>query len=157
MLTELSEFLRYTLRYNQLVFVPLEDEFEIIEKYLNIQKIRFGDKLRFSFSIHPETEKQEILCFLIQPLAENAVKHGINSSPDGVNIRLSSEISENWLKLEIVNTGKFEPDKYRVGTGLNNVRERLQKAYPESHEFEIIQVEDKVRVIIKIRLNNEHL
>lgn len=152
MLTELSEFLRYTLRYNEMVFVPLEDEFEIIEKYLTIQKIRFGDKLRYSFSINPETRKQEVLCFLLQPLAENAVKYGITSSPGGVDIRLSSDIKGDWLILEIVNTGNFEPEENRFGAGLSNVRERLVNAYPDKHEFKIIQVEDKVYAIIKIRL-----
>jgi len=150
MLTELSEFLRYTLRYNEMVFVPLEDEFEIIEKYLTIQKIRFGDKLRYSFSINPETRKKEVLCFLLQPLAENAVKYGITSSPGGVDIRLSSDIKGDWLILEIVNTGNFEPEENRSGAGLSNVRERLVNAYPDKHEFEIIQVEDKVHAIIKI-------
>jgi sensor histidine kinase YesM len=152
MLTELSEFLRYTLRYNQLVFVPLEDEIEIIEKYLTIQKIRFGEKLKYSFSIASDTKKIQILCFLLQPLVENAIFHGMKESRNGVQIWITMKSEHNNLKLEIINTGKYDPDKYRVGTGLDNVRQRLENAYPDHHGFEIIQVEDRVHVTIKIKL-----
>lgn len=152
-LTELSEFLRYSLRYNQLLYVPLEEEIEIIEKFLTIQKIRFGDKVRFHFSIAPETKKIEVLCFFLQPLVENAIKHGMKTSDDGVKINIKSEKKESWLKLKIINTGKYEPDINRVmGTGLTNVRERLESAYPDKHEFKIFQKEDEVHVIINLKI-----
>jgi len=150
MLTELSEFLRYTLRYNQLVFIPLEDEEEIIDKYLTIQKVRFGEKLKYGFYVANETRKVQILCFLLQPLIENAVIHGMKASKNGCQIRLSTELSDSILKLEIVNTGKYSPDRYRVGTGLSNVKQRLENAYSDQHEFEIFQVENEVHVTIKI-------
>ena len=74
-----------------------------------------------------------------------------------MDIRVSSQIRDNWLELGIVNTGKFEPDNSRVGTGIKNVRERLENAYPGNHEFEILQREDRVHIIIKISLNDEHV
>jgi LytS/YehU family sensor histidine kinase len=150
MLTELSEFLRYTLRYNKMLFVPLEDEIEIIDKYLTIQKVRFGEKLKYGFYVANETRKVQILCFLLQPLIENAIVHGMKASKNGVQIRIRTELSDRILKLEIINTGKYNHDRYRVGTGLNNVKQRLENAYPDQYEFDIFQVDDEVHVTIKI-------
>jgi len=151
MLTELSEFLRYTLRYNQLVFVPLKQEIEIIEKYLGIEKIRFGKKLKYNFSIDPKTIDMEVLCFLLQPLVENAIKHGMKSNPRGVEVVVRSEMNSDWLTIEIMNTGKLNLETIKLGTGIKNVKERLENAYPDNQRFNIMQKDNWVHTIIKIR------
>ncbi len=151
MLTELSEFLRYTLRYNQLVFVPLKQEIEIIEKYLGIEKIRFGKKLSYNFSIEPKTRDMEVLCFLLQPLVENAIKHGMKSNPQGVEVAIRSEMNSDWLTIEIMNTGKLNLETLKLGTGIKNVKERLGNAYPDNQRFNILQKDNWVHTIIKIR------
>ena len=151
MLTELSEFLRYTLRYNQLVFVPLKQEIEIIEKYLGIEKIRFGKKLSYNFSIEPKTRDMEVLCFLLQPLVENAIKHGMKSNPGGVEVVVKSELNSDWLNIEIINTGRVNFETLKVGTGIKNVKERLGNAYPDTHKFNIIQKDNWVHARIKIK------
>jgi len=151
MLTELSEFLRYTLRYNKLLYVPFKNEIEIIEKYLDIEKIRFGDKLSFTFRIDPETRDIKVLCFILQPLVENAIKHGMKSNPEGVKIFIRAEMDSAWFKITIMNTGKFDGDNIKMGTGIKNVRERLENAYPGRQEFNISQEGDWVNAIIKIK------
>jgi two-component system LytT family sensor kinase len=100
-----------------------------------------------------DTKKTQILCFLLQPLVENAIKHGMKNSKNGVQIRIRTELTDSILKMEIINTGKYNPDKYRVGTGLNNVNQRLNNAYPGQYELEIIQVDDEVQVTIKIKID----
>ena len=157
MLTELSEFLRYTLRYNKQIYVPLKNEIDIIEKYFDIEKIRFGDKLSFTFRIDPEALEIEILCFILQPLVENAIKHGMKSNLEGVKVITRAEIVSGWLTITIMNTGKLDRDNIKMGTGIRNVMERLENAYPASHKFEIIQADDQVHAIIKIKLKHEHL
>ena len=152
MLTEFSEFLRYTLRYNQSVFVPLKKEIEILEKYLLIEKIRFGEQLNYKFEISEKTEDIEVLCFMLQPLVENAIKHGMGSSHDISYIIVSSDLINSWLNLEVKNTGKFKSNGYKSGTGLINIKERLENAYPSAHSFQILNEDDWVRIIIKIHI-----
>ncbi|MBN1821735.1 MAG: histidine kinase, partial [Prolixibacteraceae bacterium] len=82
MLTELTEFLRYTLRDNEKVFVPLKKEIEIIEKYLLIEKIRFNEKLKYQFEVSSFAREIKVLCFLLQPIVENAIKFGMKTSPN---------------------------------------------------------------------------
>jgi sensor histidine kinase YesM len=152
MLTELSEFLRYTLRYNKQIYVPLKNEIDIIEKYFDIEKIRFGDKLHFTFRIDPEALDIKVLCFILQPLVENAIKHGMKSNPEGVTVFVQAEVISGWLTLTIMNTGKLESENIKMGTGIKNVRERLENAYRGNHKFGINQVNDWVHAIIKIKV-----
>ena len=151
MLTELSEFLRYSLRFDPFVFVSLKNEIEIIEKYLLIEKIRFGDNLDYRFEISPGTYELKVLCFMLQPLVENAIKHGMRSSTHALTIIISSQITEGWLNLEIKNTGKLDKEQISEGTGLSNIKERLINAYPNNHSFDISENNGWIKVIIKIR------
>ena len=81
MITELSEFLRYSLLSRNYSDVPLQDELDALKHYLAIQKKRYEDKLEVSFHIEPEVKEFPILCFLLHPLVENAVKYGMQTSP----------------------------------------------------------------------------
>jgi two-component system LytT family sensor kinase len=92
MLTELSEFLRYTLRYNKQIYIPLKNEIDIIEKYFVIERISFGDKLKFTFRIDPDTLEIKVLCFILQPRVENAIKQGMKSDSKGVKVITETEM-----------------------------------------------------------------
>ncbi len=150
MLSELSDFMRYTLRYNQLVYVPLKKEIEIIEKYLLIEKLRYGEQLNFRFEIEPETLDYKVLCFLLQPLIENAIKYGTKTTSDKPMIALHTSMVNKELCLEVRNTGKLDIQKLESGTGISNVKERLKNAYQNKHSFEIYEEDGWVLVIIKI-------
>jgi two-component system, LytTR family, sensor kinase len=154
MLTELSEFLRYTLKFKDDIFISLKDEFEIIEKYLFIEKIRFSDKLDYSINIPNSLENCRILCFLTQPFVENAFKHGLKSNPYGkINVKVDATKENNSLVIVIQNSGKWISNKDSLGTGVTNVRERLNKAYPEKYSLNIFEVGNTVKVEIKIPCN----
>jgi two-component system LytT family sensor kinase len=151
MLTELSEFLRYTLRFNNNIFISLKDEFEIIEKYLFVEKIRFSENLEYSIHLPENLNNQKILCFLTQPFVENAINHGMKSNPYSKNqVKIEASKIDNWLVIGIYNTGTWKNDKGNEGMGITNVKERLTNAYPNSHSLKIDHDGSMVKVEIKI-------
>ena len=153
MLTELSEFLRFSLKYKTNLYIPLKDEFEILEKYLFIQKIRFDDELSYEIVLPPELFTCKILCFLTQPLVENAVKHGMKSDPySGMIIRIKAWTEQEKLAITITNTGRWIENDEDGGTGIANVRERLENAYAGHYTLSLTQEEGNVKVTLVLPL-----
>ena len=153
MITEFSEFLRYTLRHNDKTFISLEEEIEIVKKYLLLEKLRFENRLNYSFENTAESLKVPVLCFLIQPFVENAIKHGLKNSPSGIYLSICSFINKNELCIEIENTGKWIPESDDSGTGIRNVADRLVTAYPGDHTFKIEKGTERVLVSVTINLD----
>ncbi|MFC2096580.1 sensor histidine kinase, partial [Bacteroidota bacterium] len=89
-LTQLSEFLRYSLVDDEMIFVPIKREIEIMEKYLSIEKIRFGKKLDYQIEVTKEVLNDKVLCFLLQPIVENAIKHGFKTSLKELKLVISA-------------------------------------------------------------------
>lgn len=135
MLTELSEFLRTTLCYNDKVYIPVKEEIEIIEKYLSIEKIRFEERLNYKIGYDKKILGKEILCFITQPIVENAIKHGLENNPAGIDINISFTRIEDYLSIEIENTGILKNPDNSNGKGLKNVMERLENAYSKEYIF----------------------
>ncbi|MFC2118740.1 hypothetical protein ACFLSY_08870, partial [Bacteroidota bacterium] len=104
-------------------------------------------------SITQEARNQVILCFLLQPLIENSIKYGLQSCPESVVIILETEVIDNWLSIKIRNTGSFIGDQYKEGTGISNVKERLNNAYSGKHSFEIVS--DNGWVVVHITINQQ--
>ena len=155
MVTELSEYLRYSLVSRNYQNVPLKDEIESIRHYFEIQKIRYEDKLGVSFDIDPSAEEYPIMSFLIHPLVENAVQYGMRTSSMPLKIRIKAELFEKNLLIEISNSGSWvEPsdqeESRAIGKGLDNLRHRLEDAYPGKHHFEIFEKEDSVYARLNI-------
>ena len=151
MLTEFSEFLRYTLEIKNELYVNLEDEIDIISKYLYIEKIRFQERLKYNVEISDNTRKIKILSFILQPFVENAIKHGFKSKQEILNIHIKSIILEGSLIITIRNSGKWICSDEQTGIGIENVRSRLENAYPGKH---FLSIEDKNDwVITKLQLS----
>jgi sensor histidine kinase YesM len=130
MVIKLSDFLRYSVSNNAASFTTLETEIANIRRYLEIEKVRFGDKLVFSFSLEGTCRSHQIPVMILQPLFENAIKHGVYESTEQVSILMGCEYKEGYLEISIVND--FDPHAHpRKGTGigLNNIRERLRLLY----------------------------
>ena len=155
MITDLSEFLRYSLSNEGSNEVSLEEEIEIIKVYLQIQKTRFEEKLEVDIDIEKDALKFNIPCFLIHPLVENAVKYGLETSPPPLKIQVIGEIDQNTLIISVINSGSLcKPmDSECSGTGLKNVQMRLDHIFPESSSFELSEVSQKVNAVIKINLD----
>lgn len=157
MLTQLSDFLRYSLVSDDSLYVPLRKELEIIEKYISIEKIRFGKKLEYRIEVTNESLDKEILCFLLQPLIENCIKHGFKSSPGKLIVMISISTEESWIVIKIKNSGSWKEPENSLGRGIRNVRERLANAYRDKYTFNISKEDRWVNVILKIKLGDEEI
>lgn len=152
MITQLSEFLRYSLLNESNKKIPLKDELEAVKNYLAIEKIRFEEKLTVDFAIEKTAENFQVPCFLLNPLVENAVKHGLQTSPNPLQIIISASANGNRLILEVVNSGKIANNENGNGTniGLKNVRDRLEKTFGANARFELKQDGDFVKSRLEI-------
>lgn len=153
-ITELSEFLRYSLVSRNVSNVPLKDEIEAIKHYFTIQKIRYEERLEVNFDIKPDADEFPVLSFLVHPVIENAVKYGMETSAMPLKIGVSAKVEGNKLILDISNTGRWVEKagsgNSGTGTGLENVKQRLENAFPGHYSFEIIKSTDSVHVKIEI-------
>ncbi|MCP3136289.1 sensor histidine kinase [Pyxidicoccus xibeiensis] len=157
MITELADFFRYSLLETQARDVPLGDELRAVRSYLEIQRIRFEERLCVSFDVEPRAEEVRLPGFLIHPLVENAVKHGLDTRKGPVELRIRAAVVGNVLEVEVANTGRWvEPGApspvVGTGTGLANVRERLEHAFPGRHRFGLREDDGWVRASLSVEL-----
>lgn len=153
--TELSDFLRYSLLDSDARTVPLHEELSVTRTYLSIEKIRFEERLQVEEAIDAEAASVPVPPFLIHSLVENAVKHGMATSPRPLRIRLVAARDGGGLRIEVANTGRLTdpsspngPPSY--GIGLKNVRQRLRQLYPDRHHFTLTEDDGWVRAVISI-------
>ena len=146
MVNELSDYLRYSLDHRKDPFVPLSAEVRAMEAYLHIQRARFGERLHFSIDLAPDAAPRPVPCFLLQPLVENAVKHGLDRRGSGVlAISLSARRSHQTLEIRVRNSGSIKPhDPSRTGVGLETLRRRLEIHYPGRHTFRFHEKDGEV-------------
>jgi two-component system sensor histidine kinase AlgZ len=141
MLAQIGELLRTTLDSNVLPEIPLSQEIVFIEQYLAIEQTRLGNRLRIEVRVSPETFDAMVPTMLLQPLVENAVRHGIAPAIEGGTIVIGSAIQANRLRITIINSTLGtkglppEKDKASTGIGLTNTAERLRVLYGENHKF----------------------
>ena len=125
-LTHLGELLRASLTAGERDAVPLQEEVRLLGLYADIMRERFGDRLLLEWDIPPELLKLEVPAMLMQPLFENAFKHGVERSLGIERIRVSARREGHRLVLEIHNSGSVLDPQWRPGVGLSNCRERLR-------------------------------
>ncbi len=143
----LADFLRLTLGMGEKNVIPFSEELELLEKFLAIEKVRFGQRLRMEEKIAEEARSCLIPALLLQPLLENAVSHGIASMADGGMIRLEAQLQDARLLIVVENDRDEEaPSRRRNGVGLKNVRSRLEARYGKDATFRADAEEDKFRV-----------
>jgi hypothetical protein len=137
MIARLADLLRRTLESPDTHQVSLKEEIAVTKEYLALEKIRFGPRLMVSFAIDPETQEALVPRFLLQPLVENAIRHGIAKRPDGGNLVLRSDMAGGRLRVRIENDGAEDDEPVlrrntaapHRGVGLTNTRARLQQMY----------------------------
>ena len=138
MIARLGELLRRTLGGGTAAEVPLARELELLAPYLEIQRIRFGERLHVEMDIPSEARRALVPTLLLQPLVENAVEHGVSRQPGGATVRLHAVRAGERLRLEITDDGPGLPAAGRDdGIGLANTRERLARLYGSAHRFEL--------------------
>jgi hypothetical protein len=154
MIAGLSDFLRGVVKDSNRQQVPLAEEVEFAQKYLDIQKMRFADRLQLTVSISGELLPAQVPSLILQPMLENAVKHGIARRAQGGAIRISAFRANGMLTLRVYNDGPALPDDWEKspsGTGLSNVRTRLQGLYGNTFEMRVRnQTPDGVEVSVSV-------
>ncbi|MFC3579703.1 sensor histidine kinase [Sphingomonas hylomeconis] len=141
MLSRLSSFLRYTLANEATANVTLQQEVETLKLYLEIEKMRFEDRLRPTFEIDMRVERARLPSLLLQPLVENAIKYAVTPKEEGAEICVAARLAGDRVQISVSDTGpglhemKARPS-LSTGVGLANIRERLAQAFGPDHSFE---------------------
>ena len=154
MLSRLSSFLRYTLINEPSARVTVAQEVETLKLYLDIERMRFEERLRTTFAIDPATETALLPSLLLQPLVENGIKYAVSPQESGAEITVSTQLVGPNLRITVSDTGPglksaggdnrlsgvtFDGgEQVSTGVGLANIRDRLAQAYGERHRFEVI-------------------
>ncbi len=138
----LAAMFRYVLRHGEKDFVPLADELEMARAYLDIERARFGDRLQVETHVDPPSLQHLIPNLILQPLVENAVKHGLSRKRGGGTVRIDAIVTDSCLQLIVGDDGLGMPEAalacvYERGIGLRNLRDRLERLYGPAHLPEI--------------------
>jgi two-component system, LytTR family, sensor kinase len=159
MLARLSSFLRYTLANEPTAQVTLAQEVETLKLYLEIEKMRFEDRLRPHFRIEAETIGVRLPSLLLQPVVENAIKYAVTPSEDGADIWVTATREGSAVRIEVADSGPGGGaglvSVHSTGVGLANIQDRLAQAYGPAHGFTTKTNEQGgYSVIIEIPLEN---
>ena len=156
MVMKLSELLRLALDNTNTHEVPLSQELDFLNRYLEIEQTRFRERLKVELDIAPETLRARVPNLVLQPLVENAIRHGIERHARPGKIVLRAQRQDDHLQLEVQDNGGGLPGgkPLREGIGLSNTRTRLQQLYGTAQKFELKNVETGgllARVILPFR------
>ena len=148
MIARLGDFLRLTLENIGAQEISLEQEIEFLRCYLDIEQVRFGDRLSTHIEITPDTRFCRVPNLILQPLVENAIKHGIASSKKNGRIDIRTVRENGWLKIEVEDNGtgidrNNRTEIFRKGLGLANTQARLRKLYGSNFRFDLESAEKK--------------
>ena len=147
----LADFLRMTLRLGEKAQIPLAQEIELLEKFLAIEKVRFGARLTMEMAIEDPAKRCLVPTLLLQPLVENAVTHGIAKLTEGGTVKLTAANHGPQLAITVENS--MDPDApadRKGGMGLRNVRERLEARYGKEASVRATAEEDTFRVDLSL-------
>jgi len=141
MLVGLSDLLRLALENAGTQVVTLQQELSFLERYLELQRIRFRDRLTIELAVAPDTLAAEVPNLILQPIVENAIRHGVDRSSDAVLVEIRARRENDRLRLEVRDDGPGFSGEVRAdgseGVGLSNTRQRLERLYGPEYLFEI--------------------
>ncbi|MEM8562217.1 MAG: histidine kinase [Pseudomonadota bacterium] len=165
MVTRLSRFLRYSLDNDPMLKVTVADEIEALKLYLDIEKVRFDNRLQLNFDIDPEASGALMPSLLLQPLVENCIKYAVSQSINGGSISVNASAYDNKLLLSVADDGpglEIRPGGLPKGTGvgLRNCRERLREIYGDKQIFTLSQTEPHgltIMISLPLELTEEEL
>ena len=143
-ITQLSNLLRNSLRTDSKRLVPFKEEMATVMDYLELESIRYEERLRTNLNLHPRSEEFQLPPLMIQTLVENGIKHGIANLTDGGIIDIRTDVREDVLRVEIRNSGQYKNGvKLDVGYGLLNTKKRLDLLYGRDGYFHITNEDNK--------------
>jgi two-component system LytT family sensor kinase len=147
MLTSLGDLLRQTMNSDQQQFVTLRQELEFLRRYLEIQQVRFREQLRVELNIQPEAMEAFVPNLILQPLVENAIRHGIAENLETGRLSIVAARTNGKIEISVYNDGPELPPDWRMeanaGIGLSNTRQRLSKLYGDDFSFDLKSVAER--------------
>jgi len=146
MINRLSELLRLTLDNIETQVLTLEDEVEFTRRYLEIERIRFHDRLAVEWDIEPQALAAEVPNLILQPLVENAMRHAVDSNSETSRIQIAAHLQNGQVLMEVRDDGKDAKKisgQNGAGLGLKNTRERLSELYGEDYSFSLTRSENE--------------
>ena len=154
MIAHLNDFLRAALSRNTDLRIPLTDELHLLDQYLRIEMIRFGDHVRVEKEIDETTGNVLVPQLILQPVVENVFKHGVRQSVDSQSVRIKAMLEGNYLMLSVLNTSSISRSKLynsnQTTIGLKNITDRLRYLYGSNFKFQILQLAEGFEVKITI-------
>jgi two-component system LytT family sensor kinase len=154
MMDGLGDLLRMTLNTSNIQEVSLKEELEVLQKYLDIEQVRLGDRLTVHIVVDSDAFDAQVPNFLLQPLVENAVRHGIAPRVEPGELSISAARHANRLAIDIFNSGAEVPSHrltlLNQGVGLANTRARLEHRYPNDHSLVFSNADPGFRVTVNI-------
>ncbi len=153
MIAKLAALLRNTLSFPEAHLVTFREELAVTKEYLSIEQVRFGPRLAVSLSVSPEASEAQVPRFLLQPIVENAIRHGIARSPNGGEVSITASVIERQLRIDIENDhteGLLQSVDEGNGLGLANTRTRLEKLYGERGSVTVANTQNN-RFLVSIQ------
>ncbi len=149
-IAKLSQIFRFMLYKSGQENILLEEELDLIQDYIELEKLRYNERLQLKYQESLDDHRQVIGPLLLLPLVENAFKHGASETMDQININISVVLKEQQFRFQIDNSLEVNKISSRVGIGLNNLRRQLQLQYPQKHQLDIEQENTYYKVDLKI-------
>jgi two-component system LytT family sensor kinase len=157
-ITELSNILRSSMQSEKLETAPLERELNIVKDYLELEHIRFEDRLKVEYDIDEDTLDQQVPPMMLQTLVENAIKHGISKQVNGGMIKIISDFRQNHHELIVQNTGSIESANNTEGFGIVSTQNRLKLLYGGKADFALRNVNGNMveaKVVMPVQMYNQ--
>ncbi|WP_235689753.1 sensor histidine kinase [Fulvivirga lutea] len=159
-ITQLSNILRNSLVTDKKKLTSFNEELKIVKDYLGLETIRFEERLKTSFEIHPDSNMFQVPPLMLQTLVENGVKHGISKLKEGGFVKLKTSVTDNEFIIQIRNSGTYKLNgvsKNKPGLGLKNTRHRLELLYGDKARVEIRNESKNIVLTELIIPNNESI
>jgi two-component system LytT family sensor kinase len=141
MMARLSDLLRFSLEQDGSDEVPLAEELDFLDRYVDIQRARFPDRLQVEIDVDPSVESALVPRFLLQPLVENAIRHGADRRPEGGRVVVRAGLRDHRLRLEVEDNGPgfpVSPNGLREGVGLRSTRARIEHLYRGAGRLDLV-------------------
>lgn len=149
LLEDLSELFRHAL-VAKTDAASLAEEVQVARHYLDIEQVRFGDRLRVQWSIDPQAGKARVPALFLQPLVENAVKHGVEPSPTGADVKVTTQRRGSVVVIKVTNTVPAGQGRPGHGVALDNVRDRLRLLHDVQAQFQTALIDGRYQVRIEV-------
>ena len=151
----LGDLLRALLAIERREEVSLREELELVESYVGIEQARLGDRLRVEWNVAPDVASAQVPPMLLQPLVENAIRHGVSRSPHGGCLTITARRQDTRLTLEVCDdgpglAGSSAPIEPGSGVGLENTRRRLSHLYGDASRLDLVRDGDRTRLVVEL-------